>query len=248
MAKGMLTLAGLGVWDEKDLSLRGMEAAVKADKVYAEFYTADWGGSVKNLEKIIGKKITVLRRSGMEEKSHTIIKETRSKDVVVFVPGDPLVATTHIHLILEARKKRIPTEIIHSSSAYTAIAECGLGIYGFGRTSTVVKPQKGYEPSSFYDAIETNKSKGLHTLILLDIGMDFREGLEILTRIESKEKKGLVTDGTGIIGASRLGSKNQKIIFGKVKDLMKKDLPQPAVIIIPGNLHFLEKEFLKTMK
>ncbi len=243
----MLTLVGLGLWDEKDLSLNGMEAAAKADRVYAEFYTADWGGSVKRLEKLVGKKITVLKRSGMEEESQAIMKEARSKDVVVLVPGDPLVATTHIHLILEARKRSIPTKIVHSSSVYAAISECGLGIYGFGRTSTVVKPQEGYEPGSFYDAIEANKSMGLHTLVLLDIGMGLKEGLEILTRIESKEKKGLFTKDTEIIAASRLGSGKQEIVFGKAKDVKKKNLPQPAVIIIPGNLHFLEKEFLKSI-
>ena len=247
MAKGMLALVGLGIWDEKDISLRGMEAAVKADVVYAEFYTADWGGSVENLEKIIGKKIIILERSGMEEKSSAIIREAKNKNVVVMVPGDPLVATTHIHLMLDARKQNIPTKIIHASSAYTAIAECGLGIYGFGRTSTVVKPQKGYEPSSFYDVIESNKKNGLHSLLLLDIGMGLKEGLDILTNIEVKEKKSLVTPDTEIISASRLGSGRQKIVFGKVKDVKDKDLKQPAVIIIPGNLHFLEKEFLKTL-
>jgi diphthine synthase len=247
MAKGMLTLVGLGIWDEKDLSLRGMEAAIKADVIYAEFYTADWGGSIENLEKIIGKKINILERSGMEEKSSAIINEAKTRNIVVMVPGDPLVATTHIHIILDAKKQKIPTEIIHASSVYTTIAECGLGIYGFGRTSTVVKPQKGYEPSSFYDVIGTNKKNGLHSMLLLDIGMSLKEGLDTLINIEAKEKKNLITPDTEIIAASKLGSNNQKIIFGKVKGMKNKDLKQPAVIIIPGNLHFLEKEFLKTL-
>lgn len=244
----MLYLVGLGLWDEKDLSLKGMEACVRADKVYAEFYTANWGGSVKNLEKIIGKKITIIKRSDMEEKSDKLLKEAKDKDVVILVPGDPLVATTHIHMMIDARKKKIPIHVIHSSSVYTAIAECGLGIYGFGRTSTIVKPQKDYEPSSFYDAIGNNKKNGLHTLLLLDIDISVKEGLEILTKIESSEKKKFVLTDTEIIAASKLGSDKQNIVFGKVKDLMKKRMDSPAIIIIPGNIHFLEKEFLKGLK
>lgn len=244
----MLYLVGLGLWDEKDLSLKGMGACVRADKVYAEFYTANWGGSVNNLEKIIGKKITTIKRSDMEEKSDKLLKEAKDKDVVILVPGDPLVATTHIHMMIDARKKKIPIQVIHSSSVYTAIAECGLGIYGFGRTSTIVKPQKDYEPSSFYDAIGNNKKNGLHTLLLLDIDISVKEGLEILTKIESSEKKKLVLTDTEIIAASKLGSDKQNIVFGKVKDLMKKRMDSPAIIIIPGNIHFLEKEFLKGLK
>lgn len=244
----MLYLVGLGLWDEKDLSLKGMEACVRADKVYAEFYTANWGGSVKNLEKIIGKKITIIKRSDMEEKSDKLLKEGRDNDVVILVPGDPLVATTHIHMILDARKRGIPTKVIHSSSAYTAIAETGLGIYNFGRTVTVVTHEKGYEPSSFYDMIETNKKAGLHTLLLLDIRMSVKEGLEILTKIEKEKKKGIITKDTEIVAMSKIGSDKQSIIFGKVKNVVKKRMEPPAMIVIPGKLHFLEKEFLKGLK
>ena len=51
----MLTLIGLGLYDEKDLTLRGIEQAKKADKAYIELYTSKWHGNIKNLEKLIGK-------------------------------------------------------------------------------------------------------------------------------------------------------------------------------------------------
>jgi diphthine synthase len=244
----MLYLVGLGVWDEKDVSIKGWEAAVKSDSVYAEFYTADWGGSAKGLEKLIGKRITVIGRSDLEENAGKILGEAKKKDVTVLVPGDPLVATTHMHIILEARKKRIPVSVIHSSSAYTAIAETGLGIYNFGKTVTIAKPQKGYEPSSFYDAAADNRKSGLHTLILLDTGMDVKGGLEILTRIEAEKRKGLVLPETGIVAVSRIGSEEQQIVFGRVRDVIKKEMKPPAMVVIPGRLHFLEKEFLEGFK
>lgn len=36
----MLYLIGLGLWDEKDISLRGLEAVRKCDHVYLEAYTS----------------------------------------------------------------------------------------------------------------------------------------------------------------------------------------------------------------
>lgn len=241
----MLYLIGLGIWDERDISLKGIETVKEADAVYAELYTANWGGSLEKLGKIIDKKITVLNRSDMEEKSNQLLKEAKEKGVAIFVPGDPLIATTHSHIIIDARKKGIPVKIVHASSVYTAIAECGLGIYNFGRTVTVATHQEGYEPSSFYDVIGINKKNGLHTLLLLDIDMNVKEGVETLMKIEEKDKKGYLRMDTEIIALSRIGSDDQKIVFGKVKDVVKNGMKNPAVIIVPGKLHFLEKEFLE---
>ena len=244
----MFYLIGLGIWSDKDISLRGIEICKKADLVCAELYTAAWGGSLKNLEKIIGKKIKLLERKDLEEDSEKLILLAAKKNsVVLLVPGDPLVATTHSHLLAEAKKAKIPFQIVHSSSVYTAIAKTGLQIYKFGRTVTVPAPQKDYAPTSFYDMIAEYKKSGLHTLVLLDIKMGTKEGLELLLEIENQKKKNILSAASKVIISSALGSKNEKIIFGKVSDLTKRDLKPPAVIIIPGNLHFAEEEFLENL-
>ncbi len=63
MKKGTLTFIGLGLYDEKDISIKGLEEIKKADKVFAEFYTAKLvGTSIEKLEKLFGKKIIVLNR------------------------------------------------------------------------------------------------------------------------------------------------------------------------------------------
>lgn len=36
----MLILAGLGLYDENDMTLKTLKFAKKAEKIYAEFYTA----------------------------------------------------------------------------------------------------------------------------------------------------------------------------------------------------------------
>jgi len=58
-----LTLIGLGLHDEKDISLKGLEEARKADIIFLEQYTSLMAGfSLGNLEKIIGKKVIVVDR------------------------------------------------------------------------------------------------------------------------------------------------------------------------------------------
>jgi diphthine synthase len=240
----MLYIVGLGIWDEKDLSLRSIEACKKSKEVYAELYTARWGGNIKSLEKIIGKKIRVLERPDLEEKSLSLIEKAKTKDIAILFPGDPLSATTHLSLVSEAKESRIPVKIIHSSSIFTAVAECGLSLYNFGKTVSIPAPQKGFAPVSFGDSILKNRKCGLHTLCLLDIGMVVSQAIEILLGLEKSTKKKLISDQK-VIACSCLGSDKQKILYGSAASLLTSDLGPPSVLIVPGKMHFTEKEFLE---
>lgn len=240
----MLTLVGLGVWDEGDVSVKGMDACRNADKVYCELYTAAWGGDLRKLGKGIGKEMKVIEREDVEDRSGELLEEARKRDVVLLVPGDPLVATTHIHLLTEAEEKGVRVEVIHSSSVYTAVARTGLQIYKFGRTATVITPEKGYESEGFYDALKGNKERGMHTLLLLDVGMGTKKGLSVLRGIEKRRGEGVLGK---VVLCSRLGSGEEKIFYGKAGDLAGTDLPPPAVVIVPGELHFMEKEVLEKL-
>ena len=240
----MLTMIGLGLWHEKDISLRGIEICKNANKVYCELYTAAWGGSIKELGKLIGKDIIVVERKGVEDESAKLIEEAKEKNVVLFIPGDPLVATTHIHLMEEAKENGVEVKIVHASSIYTAIAKTGLQIYKFGRTGTVITPQKGYESEGFYDVVKDNLNMDMHTLLLLDVDMNTKKALDLLKEIDNKRGENIIWHA---VMCSKLGSDNEKIEYGKIKDLLKKDFPCPAVIIIPGKLHFMEREFLDSL-
>ncbi|MEM5853162.1 MAG: diphthine synthase [Candidatus Aenigmatarchaeota archaeon] len=251
----MLTLVGLGLCDEKDLSLRGLEEVNKADKVYLEIYTTFWFGDVKKLEELVNKEVKVLKRKDLEENSEKILEEAEGKNVVILVGGDPLVATTHSALILEAKKRNIKTKIIHNSSIFSAVAETGLHIYKFGPCVTIpfLEKTKGKLPESVYDVIKMNKARGLHTLCLLDIEadgnkiMDVREALEILIKIEESRRENVIDLNERIIVASRIGSEESRIFYEEVRDLLKEEVKKPAVLIIPGLLHFTEREFLKVI-
>jgi diphthine synthase len=243
----MLYLIGLGIGDELDISLRGLEACSKCGELCAELYTAKWGGSLSGLEKRTGKKITRLERQDLEEGSERFVRKAKRKDIALLVPGDPLTATTHMHLILDAKKHGVPFRVIHSSSIMTSVAETGLNLYNFGKTATIVRPGKSYAPTSFYDAGVANKKAGLHTLFLLDTNMDTSEGLRILQDIEKVKHSGLVSDRFRTVIASGLGTSKSVIRQGTLQILLKRPLPPPAVIIIPGGLHFMEKEFLDVL-
>jgi diphthine synthase len=242
----MLYLIGLGIWDEKDLSLKGVEACRRSSQVYAELYTARWGGSLKNLEKLIGKKIKLLERSDLEENSSQLVQKAKSRDIAVLFPGDPLSATTHLSLISEAKESKISVKIIHSSSIFTAVAECGLSLYNFGKAVSIPIPQKNFQPSSFADSILENRKSGLHTLILLDISMPVAQGVDILLGLEKSSKKKIISDQKAV-AISRLGSDKQKIIYRSAGELLTTGLDPPAVLIIPGKMHFTEKEFLESL-
>jgi diphthine synthase len=250
----MLTLVGLGLFDEKDVTLRGIEAAKAADAVYIELYTSAWHGK-DGLEKIIGKKIIELKREDLEQHAGKIINEAKTKDVVLFVSGDPLIATTHSAILSDARNAGIETKVIHNASIVSAIGETGLHVYKFGAAATVPFPEKtsGKLPESVYDVLKSNKAEGLHTLLLLDITpercMTPNEAIEILLELERKRGEKNFTDETEIIVFARAGASDSKIFFGNARELKGTDFGEPSmVIIVPGRLHFSEREYLERFR
>jgi diphthine synthase len=227
---GKLVLIGLGLYDEKDLTLRGLEIAKQCDVLYAETYTSGWRGSFSDLEDLVGKLVILLQRSDMEENSEKIVKEAAKCTVGIFIPGDPLVATTHSSLIVEARKNGITVEIVHSSSIYSAIAESGLHIYKFG--ATVSLPASG-PTDSMKKLIAVNQKEGFHTLVLCDIGLKFSKARDALVKI---------FDGK-VVAISELGAQPQ-IVYTEMEKV--PDLEEPFVFVIPGKLHFSEEEYLES--
>ncbi len=245
----MLYLVGLGLHDERDISIRGLDALKASDKIYVEFYTNKFNGNLENLEKIIGKSITVLDRKEVEE-DKPFIQEAKDGSVSLLIVGDPLAATTHSEIMLEANKNNIGVKVIHSSSIFTAVAEIGLQLYKFGRTTTLAFPEGDYFPTSPYDVIRENLNMGLHTLVLLDIKddigryMSVNYAIGVLTELEGIKKEGIIKADTTIIGASRLGG-NPVIGFGPAIVVQKHNFGDPPhILIVPSKLHFQEEEAL----
>ncbi len=230
----MLYLIGLGL-DEKDISLKALEALKGCEAVYCEFYTSKWNGDIDNIEKLLGKKIKVLEREEIE--SEFLVKEARNKDVSLLIPGDPLTATTHFQLILDAKESGVNVEIVHAPSIYTAIAETGLQIYKFGRTTTLVKD---FAASSPYDVIKENRKNDLHSLVLMDIEMPAKDGIGLLIKNKA------IAENEKILACGHLGTKKSKIVYGPANKINIDEVP--SIVIIPGKLNFKEEEALELWK
>ena len=128
-----LYFIGLGLYDEKDISLRGLETIKKCDVVYLEDYTGMLSCDMKRLEKLYGKKIILSSRDLVEKKAEdSILKQAIEKNVAFLVTGDPMSATTHIDLRLRANKLGIECVVIHNASVFSAVGVTGLQLYKFG--------------------------------------------------------------------------------------------------------------------
>jgi len=199
MNTGTLTFVGLGLFDERDISLKGIEEIKNCDKVFAEFYTAKLTGTnIKTIEKTVGKKIEILPRV-QTENGEKILDTAKNHNTILLTCGDPMTATTHIDLRLRAIKMGIKTKVIHGNSIVTAVPGLlGLQNYKFGRTTTLAYPEKNYFPTSPYSVIKENKKMGLHTLILLDIKADkerymtANEGIKLLLEMEKQHKQNII--------------------------------------------------------
>lgn len=240
----MLYLIGLGM-DKKDISLKGLEAIKNCNHVYLETYTNVYYYTQKEIEKIIGKK-TIKADRKLVENGTEILENAKKKNVALLVSGDPLSATTHIDLMLRAKKEKIKVNVIHAPSVFTVVGETGLQLYKFGKTGSIAKWQPNYSPESFYDLIKENQNIGAHTLLLIDIGLPVREALGYIDSIAKSRDPEMLAKK--IIVCENLGTGEQKISYAKLQELIKKKYSLPACIIIPGKLHFMEEEMLKNVQ
>lgn len=145
---GEIIFVGLGMSKPEDMSVKALETLRSSDKIFAEFYTSKLiDSSIEDLENFIGKKITVLKRSDVEEHD-TIIEEAKCGKVSFVTAGDPMSATTHVDIRLRAEKENIPTKLVHGVSIFTACAAAfGLQPYKFGRAVTIPFPEPGFSSS-----------------------------------------------------------------------------------------------------
>jgi len=231
----MLHLIGLGL-NEKGISLEGIETARKCE-CYLEGYTVDFPYNIEEIEKIIDKKIQVLKREEVENES--IVDKARQKDVALLVYGSPLFATTHVALLQMCIEQKVKYKIVHSASIFDAIAETGLQMYKFGKTTSLPAWTEKHTPKSFTEIIKENHSIKAHTLLLVDIGLEFKDALNQLTESVNVDK---------LVVCSNLGTDKAKIVYGNVDKLKKAKIEKPFCFIIPSELHFLEQEFLGNFK
>lgn len=238
----MLYLIGLGLCED-NLSLQGLKALKESNKVYAEFYTAPNVFNLSSLEKKINQLIEILSRKQVEEKFFTITED--DSQPALLVPGDPLIATTHFEIYKQAKEREMEVQVIHAPSIYSAVAETGLSLYKFGRTTTLPQAQGDFLPSSPYDFALKNFNNGMHTLILLDKEMEAVEALNILEELESDCEERLFVDSRQLLVVERLGADDQLINYDQLSKLKGKEYgATPHSLILPADLSHKEREYL----
>jgi len=242
-----LYMIGIGLNDEKDISVKGLEIARRCDVIYLENYTSKLNCSKESLEKMYGKKIILADRELVEKNAeHTILKNAKNKDVAFLVIGDVFGATTHTDIMLRARKMSIRTNVINNASILTAVGITGLELYKFGKVTSI--PFENEDINSPISVLRNNLKSGLHTLFLLDLDSKNNTCLSIKNAIEYLIKNN-INENTKAVVCAALGSDNPEIFYGKLKELKDKDIKKlPQCLIVPAKLHFMEEEMLDSYK
>ena len=251
----MLVLAGGGMGPGYSTGVLD-DVVSRASVVYVETYTSpgsEW--LVEYARRLAGGRVRVASRSDLEEGAPRVVEEARRGLVVVLAPGDPLVATTHVSLLLEASRRGVEWRVIPGvSGVVAAMAASGLQFYRFGRTATIPGPWRGVRAYSLVDYIYCNLSCGLHTLLLLDYDpgegpLDPGEAARILVDLEAEavgegilpRLVALVVEAGGLEG-SRVG-------WWRLGELAGRRLGGrgAASLVVPGLVHPTEAEALEVL-
>lgn len=268
----MLYFIGLGLGDAKDITVKGLEIVKAAKRVYLEHYTSILSCGKDELEAFYGRNDLILANRDMVEiEADQILDGAEDENVAFLVVGDPFGATTHSDLMLRAKERNIAVKVIHNASIMNAIGCCGLQLYCFGETVSIPFWTDSWTPSSFYDKIEANLERDMHTLCLLDIKvaertvenmmknrnifepprfMSVSQAIEQLLKIkENIKKSGKINEDTLAIGVARIGHDDQKLVSGKLKDLLTVDMGPPLhSLVIPGKMHEIEQNAIDYLK
>ena len=164
-----LLLIGMGPGRLSAMSLEAVEAAKVADVRRYEAYTALWPQSeLDALEAEVGSIEKVMRPE--VEQPDVLFELARTSLVALLVVGDPLQATTHVDLQLQAAEADIECRVFHGVSITTLVTGAvGLSNYKFGRQTTLTYPYGGWVATSPLEVIAVNMHQNLHTLALLDL-------------------------------------------------------------------------------
>mgnify|MGYP001162742784 CR=1 FL=1 len=245
-----LCFVGLGLGGSKGLSIEGLETLKTCDIIYLEQYTTPGCPSIEDMEELLDKKVVLASREFLED-GRIIINESKDKLVGLLIAGDPMVATTHSELRIRVQKEGGETRIIHGSSIISSIAgETGLQAYRFGKSVTVTDSP----PSSLatvYETVQKNLLQGLHTLIFFEWieGQKLLEPKVALSRLIESEadfRLGIFNPELFVVIVARLGQATQLMRSGKLSIMKDEDYGEPPFsLVIPGKLHFTEKDALE---
>jgi len=169
LPKSGLLLIGMGPGRIGSMTIEARNAAKSADFRRYEAYTALWPeNELQSLENDIGPIEKVMRPE--VENPAEILELAKQSLVALLVVGDPLQATTHVDLQLQAMESGVECIVFHGISITTLVTgSIGLSNYRFGRQTTITYPYGGWVATSPLEVIAVNLLQNQHTLALLDL-------------------------------------------------------------------------------
>jgi diphthine synthase len=253
----MLTFVGLGLYDERSVTVAGRDAIREADRVFAEFYTSRLVGTdLETLEAFHDTTIEVRDRAGIEQEPEPILDAAESESVAFLTAGDTMVSTTHTDLRLRAEERGIETRIVHGTTAQTAAGSLtGLQNYRFGKATTLpFEKAHGGDgvPASVVSTIEDNRDRGLHTLVYLDIKVDdphWDDGDDTyMTADTAASLLAAEFPDTLAVVVARAGSPDPLVVADTLDSLATRTFGDPLhLLVVPAELHPIEDEALEAI-
>jgi len=247
-----LAFVGLGLTDERGVSERALGVLASSDVVFAEEYTAVAPpGTIERLGRLVGKEIRRLDRPLLESEAPILEALGRHARVSLVVVGDPFAATTHVALRLAAEKAGHSWSYCPNASILTAAAGLlGLMHYRFGRTVSLPLPSEGFAPTSPLEHVAMNRSRDLHTLVLLDLRPEqgsFLTATRALELMRERDPLGaFLPDDAPLAVVARVGQEDARAWVGSFGRLRSIDFgpPMHALVVLAPTLHFEEEAAL----
>jgi len=254
-----LKLVGLGL-SAGSITLEAICKIRNCRVVYVDTYTSVWFPDIHYLAlklRSLGKEVVIARRNDLEGTAiKSLVDRAKREEICVLIPGDPLIATTHSALVVEAAKAGIDVEVGIAPSIHTAaISLSCLQVYRFGKIVTVVRPKNGVFFEYPLTVVYENRRRDLHTLMLLEIDVENRyymtpaEALNILLEAQRRNKMDVLQLDDIIIVVEALDSDNGGVRVTTVGEALKTSFNAPpySMIVPSKRLHPLEEECLQTV-
>jgi len=250
----LLFIVGTGLGPQH-VTDRAKSLIKRAEVVIVEAYTSPNSGWLEDMAKALNKATVKATRDLLEENVNTLIDMARSRDVVVLVAGDPLIATTHSSVVVEALTRGVKAKVIPGvSGPCAAMSLSGLQFYRFGRKVTVPGPWRGTDATPVAYWLLGNLCLDLHSLILLDVDQEggqlppadgARELLKAFNELLSDQRADL--GDLLVLAVSATDDDDVNVTYSRLSEPEALRSVIPSTMIVPASLHPVEQEFLKSV-
>jgi len=244
----MLSFIGLGLYDERSITIRGRDALAEADRAFAEWYTSRLAGTdLETLEATHDIEIEVRDRAGVEQTPEPILDAAEGGQAAFLTAGDTMISTTHVDLRLRAEDRGIDTQVIHGTTAQTAASSLtGLQNYRFGKATTLpFEETHGGVPDSVVETVDANRERHLHTLVYLDI--DGANERFLTGDVAADLLADPLDDPLGVV-VGQAGSDRPTVRADRLTALAEESFGEPLhLLLVPGELHPIERDALSAL-